>query len=436
MIKLFVVLLFSTAFIFSFSQYGAKAFEKITNADGKFSEGTTIGALNISGKTEDEAKSLLAARYVDWVKDTSIQLQYGDKSVSFDISQFHLDAKQTVDSIKDGQNNPAFISVDPVEVKEQLEILFPKIKTNDIDIEKLTLGLNTTAGLFQSGSQTLNLYNDFLIAGKIKKDAVINSIVIEIEEMPFGLESVIKKNSDIEISEGATFSLLEFAEKQKIEDSDILNLLATGIYQSILPTNFSIVERNISSSLPKYSNIGYEAKVNSSKKADLVIVNPNKAKYILELHLEEKQLKFTLKGEQPVYTYEISLKDNQKLAPKTIIQYSPLLLSGKTKIQSKGEEGQIVKVYRKVYQGDEFIKSELISEDYYPPSYRVEIRGLAGSVQASTQTTDTSNDQADNSTPTTESTSPDGNQTTETSDNSQADSNDNDLWGKPNEEPK
>ena len=59
MIKLFVVLLFSTAFIFSFSHYGAKAFEKITNADGKFSDGTTIGALNISGKTEDEAKSLL-----------------------------------------------------------------------------------------------------------------------------------------------------------------------------------------------------------------------------------------------------------------------------------------------------------------------------------------------------------------------------------------
>lgn len=436
MIKLFVVLLFSTAFIFSFSHYGAKAFGKLTNAEGKFSEGTTIGALNISGKTEDQAKSLLAAKYVDWVKDTSIQLQYGEKSVLFDINQFHLDAIQTVDSIKDGQNNPAFISVDPVKVKEQLEILFPKIKTNDIDIEKLTLGLNTTAGLFQSGSQTLNLYNDFLIAGKIKKDAVINSAVIEIEEMPFGLESVIKKNSDIEISEEATFSLLEFAEKQKIEDSDILNLLATGIYQSILPTNFSIVERNISSSLPEYSNIGYEAKVNSSKKADLVIVNPNKAKYILELHLEEKQLKFTLKGEQPVYTYEISLKDNQKLAPKTIIQYSPLLLPGKTKIQSKGEEGQIVKVYRKVYQGDEFIKSELISEDYYPPSYRVEIRGLAGSAQASTQTTDTSNDQVDNSTPTTESTSPDGNQTTETSNNSQADSNDNDLWGKPNEEPK
>lgn len=436
MIKLFVVLLFSTAFIFSFSHYGAKAYEKITNTDGKFSEGTTIGALNISGKTEDEAKSLLAAKYVDWVKDTSIKLQYGEKSASFDINQFHLDAIQTVESIKDGQNNPAIISVDSLQVKEQLDVLFPNIKTNDIDFKKLTRGLNTTAGLFQSGSQTLDLYNNFLIAGKIKKDAVLNSAVIEIEKMPFGLESVIKKNSDIEISEGATFSLLEFAKKQKIDDSDILDLLATGIYQAILPSNFSIVERNISGSLPNYSNLGYEAKVNSSKKADLVIANPNKAKYNLKLHLEENQLKVTLKGQQLVYNYKISLKNKQKLEPKTIIQYSPLLLPGKTKLQTKGQDGQIVKVYRDVYQGDEFIKSELISEDYYPPSYRVEIHGLAGSVQASTQTTDTSNDQADNSTPTRESTNPDGNQTTETSDNSQADSNDNDLWGKPNEEPK
>jgi hypothetical protein len=431
MIKLFVVLLFSTAFIFSFSHYGAKASEKITNADGKFSDGTTIGALNISGKTEDEAKSLLAAKYVEWVKDSSIQLQYGEKSASFDISQFHLDAIQTVASIKDGQNNPAFISVDPVQVKKQLEILFQKIKTNDIDVKKLTLGLNTTAGLFQPGSQTLDLYNDFLLAGKIKKDAVLNTAVIEMEDVPFGLETVIEKNSEIEISEGTTFSLLEFAEIQKIDDSDILNLLATGIYQVVLPSNFSIVERNISGFLPNYSNLGYEAKVNSSKKADLVIANPNKAKYILKLHLEGKQLKVTLTGEQLVYNYKISLKDKQKLAPKTIIQYSPLLLPGKTKIQTKGGVGQIVKVYREVYQGDEFIKSELISEDYYPPSYRVEIHGLAGSAQASTQTTDTSGNQVDDSNQTIDTSNPD-----ETSENTQQDPNDDDLWGKPNEEPK
>lgn len=436
MIKLFVVLFLSTAFIFSFTHYGAKAFNKITSADGKFSDGTTIGMLNVSGKTEDEAISLLEEKYVEWVKNSSIKLQYGEKTAPFDLNQFHLDAQQTVDSIKGGQNNPAYISVDQLQVEEQLEILFPQIKTSDFDIEKLTVGLNSTAGLFETGLQTLDLYNDFILAGKIKKDAVINTAVITMKDIPFGFQTVIEKNSEIEISEGSTFSLLEFAKKQKIVDPDSLNVIATGIYQAILPSNFSIVERNIGNYLPNYASLGFEAKVNSSKKADLVITNPNKAKYILKLQLENDQLQVSLKGEKLIYKYQISTKDVQKLAPKTIVQYSPLLLPGKTKVQTKGKDGQIVKVYREVYQGDQLIKSELISDDYYPPSYQIEIHGLAGSVEAGTQTTDTTGNQVDNSNQTEETPNPDGTQTTTTSDNPQQDSNDNDLWGKPNEQPK
>jgi hypothetical protein len=436
MIKLFVVLFFGTAFIFSFSHYGAKAFGKITGADGKFSNGTTIGALDVSEKTKFEAKSLLEEKYVEWVENTKIQMQYGEKSASFDINQFHLDAIQTVDSIKDGQNNPAIIIVDSLQVEEQLEILFPLIKISDFDIKKLTTNLNSTAGLFESGSQTFNLYQDFLLAGKLKKDAVINTSEVEVKDIPFDLESIIENNPEIEIPEESTFSLLEFAKKQKFNDSDSLNVIATGIYEAILPSNFTIVERNISSSLPEYSSLGYEAQVSTSKKADLVVTNPNKAKYFLKLHLENNQLKVTLKGETLIYNYEITKKDKQKLSPKTIIQYSPLLLPGKTKVQAKGEVGQIVKVYREVYQGNEFIKSELISEDYYPPVYRIELHGLAGNAQASTQTTNSTGNLVDNSNQTVDTSNPDENQTTTISENPQEESNENDIWGKPNEEPK
>ncbi|MEY2192663.1 hypothetical protein AB7942_07960 [Neobacillus sp. BF23-41] len=132
LIKLFVVLLFCTAFIFSFSHYGAKAFEKITNVDGKFSDGTTIGALDVSGKTKDEAKSLLEEKYVAWLKDTSIELQYREKTAPFDLNQFSLESEQTVDSIKDGEKNPAFITVDKKQVEEQLHILFPQLITSDV----------------------------------------------------------------------------------------------------------------------------------------------------------------------------------------------------------------------------------------------------------------------------------------------------------------
>ncbi|MFF2447728.1 VanW family protein [Neobacillus sp. NPDC058068] len=438
LIKLFVVLLFSTAFIFSFSLYGAKAFEKITNADGKFSKGTTIGSLDVSGKTETEASSLLEEKYVDWTKGTSIELQYGENKASFDLNQFHLDAKQTVDSIKDGQKNPAFITIDNSRVEEQVEILFPQIKSSDINLENLTSSLNETASLFESGSHTYNLFEDYLLVENIKKDVVLNTAVIDLKQFPDGLQTLIENNSSIEIPEVSTFSLLGFAKKHKIADSEALNIVATGIYQAVLPTGLSIEERNISSSLPGYAAVGLEAKVDQSRNADLVIANPNKAKYNLELQLDNSNLTVTLKGEKFVYNYKITTKDELKLKPKTIVQYSPLLLPGKTKVQNKGSEGIIIKVYRDVYQGNSFIKSEYISEDYYPPSFQVEVRGLAGSQQSQTEPSGTTDNQSgpDNNGQTTEPANTNGNQTPTNSDNSQQDSVDSDLWGKPNEQPK
>ncbi|WP_066063785.1 G5 domain-containing protein [Neobacillus soli] len=433
-IKLFVVLFLSTAFIFSFSNYGAKAFKKITNANGKFSDGTTIGALDVSGKTGDEALSLLEEKYVTWLKDTSIELQYGGKTAPFDLNLFHLDAKQTVDSIKDGQKNIAYFTVDKSKVEEQIQILFPQVKSSDLDLDKLATSLNGTAALFESGSQTLNLFNDFLLADHIKKDAVLNKAVVELKDIPFELPSLIERNPRIEISAESTFSLLEFAKKQKITDASTLNLLATGIYQAVLPSNFSIVERNIGSSLPDYASLGFEAKVNPIKKVDLVLVNPNKAKYILELQLQSNKLKVTLKGEKFVYNYEITSKDEQRLKPKTIVQYSPMLLPGKTMVQTKGAEGQIVKIYREVYQENQLLKRELISEDYYPPVYKVEVHGLAGNQQGTVLTPDTAGNQTGTTTDTT--TTDANSQTTTTPDTTQPESSDSDLWGKPNEQPK
>jgi hypothetical protein len=428
-IKLFVVLFFSTAFIFTFSHFGTKAFENLTSTNGKFSSGTTIGALDVSGKTKDEASSLLDEMYVDWLKDTSMELQYGEKTVPFDLNQFHLDAEQTVDSIKDGQNNPAFIIVDKSQVEEQIQILFPQLIISDFDLNKLAAGLNEKAALFESSSYELNLYNDFLLAGRIQKDAILNEAAVEMNEVPVDLQALIEQNPIINIEEESTFSLLEFAEKQKIGDAVTLNILATGIYQAILPSNFSIVERNIASVLPENTSIGFEAKVNETKKADLLFANPNKAKYVLELQIENNQLKITLKGEEFVYDYQISIKNEQKLPAKTIVQYSPLLLPGKTNIQNTGAEGHLVKIFRDVYQGNQLLKSELISEDYYPPVYRVEIHGLAGVTTGTTQApttpgiTQPTSGTIQGTTPTTPGTT-------------QPTIAESDLWGKPNEQPK
>jgi hypothetical protein len=426
LLKLFVVLFFSSAFMFSTSHFGARAFEKF-NSDGSYSEGTTVGSVDISGKTKTEAISLLEEKFVEWVNNTKIDLQFSEKTVPFDINLFHFNAKQTVNNIIDGQKNTATITIEMLQVEDQMQIIFPEIDSNNFEFAKLTKDLTEKASLFETGTYSFNLTSDYIIADSTKADVIISESIVELEDIPFDLATVIEANSEITIAEEATFSLLEFAEKQKVEKSDSLNLIATGIYQAILPTNFEIVERNISNVLPSYATLGYEARVDFAKGADLVIVNPNKAKYIFELKLENNKLKVTLKGVKLLYNYEIIKKDVQQLKPKAIVQYSPLLLPGKTKVQNAGADGQVVKVYRDTFQGNKLIQSELLSEDYYAPAYRVEIHGLEGTTEG--------NQTISGNKPTAE-VAPTNGQTPSPTETPEKDSSDDELWGKPNEQAK
>nr|WP_263325550.1 VanW family protein [Neobacillus sp. Marseille-Q6967] len=423
LLKLFVVLFFCTAFIFSSSHFGAKAFENFTNAGGSYSEGTSVGSVDLSGKSESEAVALLEEKYIEWVKNTKVELQYSEKIVTFDINLFTFDAVQTVYSIKEGQSNMASMSIELLQVEEQIGLLFPQLDQKELELTKLITDLKNTASKLETGTFSFNLNKDYLVAGA-NQDEVISKAIVKLTDIPSDLETVVTKYPELKIAEGATFSLLEFVKQEKLENSTSLNVIATGMYQSILPTNFEIVERNISNALPVYAGLGFEAKVNVAKGTDFIITNPNKTPYTFELELENNNLIVSLKGANFLYDYKISKKDEQLLKPKTIVQYSALVNPGQIKVENNGADGQLVKVYRDIYHGTELFSSELLVEDYYPPVYRIEIHGLTGSKDGSTQTTGA-----------TTTTGPTGSQTTSSTDNVQQDSND-DLWGKPNEQPK
>jgi hypothetical protein len=314
------------------------------------------------------------------------------------------------------------MNIDIMPVQDQVQLQFPQADSNQLELTKLKADLVNTAAKFEQGSYLFNLNKDYLIADASNIDNVISKAIIKLTDVPIDLGAIISANPEIQIAEGATFSLVDFAKQQKIENSSALSMIATGMYQSILPTNFKITERNISSALPNYTGVGFEAKVNVTNSTDLMIVNPNTTPYKLQLQLVNNELIVTLKGEKLLYNYIISKKEEQLLKPKTIVQYSPLLLPGQIKVQTNGNDGQIVKILRETYQGEQMITSEVLSEDYYPPVYRVEVHGLTGSQQASTATTGTAT------------TNPTGNPTTSLEIIEQ-DPND-DLWGKPNEQPK
>jgi hypothetical protein len=431
-IKLFIVLLFSTAFIFSFSHFGVQAYETLKSADGTYSPGTMAGSVDLSGKSRSEALSLLEGKYTDWVGNAKFELQYSEKTVALDSNLFSLDPNTTIGSIKDGQQNSVIMELEQAQVEEQLSSQFPEVGTKDFDVNKLTANLKLTAEKFENGLFTFNLAKDYLLADA-QKSTLISEATLSLKDIPDELQSLIEKNPEMKIAEEGTFSLLDFTKKQKITSSSALSIVATGIYQAILPTNFLIVERNVSSTLPEYAPLGFEARVNPADNADLVFSNSNKTDYTLAFQLENNIFKVSLLGVKLLNNYKISKKDEQELQYKTIVQYSPLLKTGKTMVNSEGINGKFVAVYRDIHQGEQLVKSELISKDYYPPVYKVEIHALTGSQQADAAAGSVQGNSG--ITPAAEA-NPDGSQLNATPVTPQQENAADDLWGKPNEQPK
>jgi hypothetical protein len=269
-----------------------------------------------------------------------------------------------------------------------------------------------------------------------EQEVVLNSATVKVKVVPDDLQAFLSANPKIELPANSSFSLLDFLKKQKLEtlSTDALSIIGTGIYQAILPTDFSIEERNIGSELPAYAALGDEAKVDVTQSMDLAFSNPNNTNSTLEFQLNGNSLTVTLKGAKLPYDYKIAKENEQKLTAKTVIQYSPLLTSGQTTVKNPGKNGQTVEVYRQTYKGDILVKSELIANDYYPPDYRVEIHALDQPAQTQRTVTDTTVQTTDSSSQTAQSTT-DGTTTT-TNGTTATSSTDSNLWGKPNEETK
>ncbi len=214
---------------------------------------------------------------------------------------------------------------------------------------------------------------------KAEIPAVISNASIRAWQLPAAAQILIKNHPKIKLEAKSTFSLLGFLKKENLEhevSSEALSMIGSLIYQTILPTNFTVEERNISSHLPAFAKIGYETKVSADQNLDLSFYNSNSTSYTLEFQLTQGVLSAVLMGAPLAEQYKIRISEVQTYKPKTIVQYSPLLEQGKKKIAVAGENGRMVRLYRDTYQNDVQTKSKLVAEDYYAPVYRIEIHSL------------------------------------------------------------
>lgn len=415
---LFIRLFIATFFLFGGTSLGVYAFQK-ADKEEVYPINTSVAGINIGGLTELEAKRKLENLLMDWKANAVYEFQYKEKSVQINNDLFAFDVEQTLKNITGNHTNSFAVEVNEEVLQTELE-QYNSFSIEDIEIDLLKSALLESATVLQVDEELI--VEDYFASYVSGKD-IVNTVEMSVSDKIEELEAVLPFIKEITILPETTFSLLGLLEdvNQKTIKDDSLSILATGIYQLVLQTNFDIRERTTSKELPDYVDVGYEAKASFREKLDLRFTNPNENAYLIALKLEDNQLILQLKGQEFPNDYKIVTEGKEEYKPKTIIQFDSLIEGDQVQVKKEGKSGISATVIKEVLdKKGEQIKRETVSIDYYPPIYKVEVRGLRNDLE-STDNNEVGeetpiDDDIDNNTPDEESSSEEENDTSDQKD--------------------
>jgi hypothetical protein len=378
MMKIFLTLILSTAYIFSFSHLAAFAYDRLVHQGDVWGQGTKIGSINVSGKTSQQVALQLEQAVKKWTSENRVTFTYKEKNMKVDNSMFQFRNEETIGRLKSGQKNLAAVKLDQNKLEDAVYDTSISLSSQKLDFDKLSQDLLVSAAMLEGGQYTFHLEN--YVSGSSKEHEVITKAEIKAGKDEKELKEIVKRLGKTEIHGQTQFSLLNTLKNAKAEkfSSDALSRVASGIYRAILPTNFAVVERNISRELPSYARLGYEARADTGNDMDLVVANMNDTAYSLYFSVRNHTLIVTLKGQAFLNKYSILEMDKKKYPPSTVQQFSALLSTGERTVKEQGKDGQEVKIVRKIFnESGKLVKTEQISDDFYPPVQRVEVSSLA-----------------------------------------------------------
>ncbi|PLR93707.1 G5 domain-containing protein [Bacillus sp. T33-2] len=369
-----LVLMIASVFIFSFSHFGSMAYGSLSLKADTFPENTFIGTVDVAGKTESEAKRLLTEKTETWRSNSSYELVYKEKSIVFNLANFVFNIDHSVASAHSGNNNPLDVKLVPGSLDEILGELSPNLVEKRLDEGKLAEDMLQKALKLEPGKTVYNL--DKVISSEGQR--ALASAAMQLSEEDYGAEEFASSFPSVKIEPFSQFSVQNMIKEAGLNLSpNVLGALASGIYKTILPTNFTVVERHISSELPGYAEAGFEVRVDIGRELDFVFFNPNQSSYVIDFKWEKPELHVILKGEPFLHKYSVDHVEKQEFSPKTIKQYNPRLTAGQKTVKEEGKAGLLIKVKRDIYDEKEvLIETQTVSEDFYPPVHRVEIHPL------------------------------------------------------------
>ncbi|WNF35927.1 VanW family protein [Bacillaceae bacterium IKA-2] len=376
--KLFSLVLLCTFFLIGFSIVGSYAYEMLYPEKQLIEQGTLVSSISIGELTNKEALQLIENETEIWGEANMVTFHYMDtESTKVASELISFDTQTTLQLAATNKITPIFVVLNNQAIDELLHQLSFVDLRDMIDQDLLNEDLIAYAQTLTNDPLAVDI-NNYLLEEYQEESGTIATSYIHNLSPGNDLNELIRNLNGYKINPKEEISFLSMLEEVNfsLNNNETMSIAASAIYKVILETNFEVIERHTSSSLPEYSELGYEAYV-SSDGNDLRFYNPNSKPYTLVLRLQGKVLSAAIEGYPLANSYIVNLKDEQTFKPKRILQYSAGVPLGNRVIQQEGKYGYAIKVYREAYdRSNRIMTIELISEDFYRPTHIIEVRSL------------------------------------------------------------
>lgn len=362
----FVTMTISTFFLIVIVYSASYAIE-LFNQDIK--KGVSVAGISISELPKSVAKKKIEAEVAKWKETTIVSFYYQDIEVNVSTAElFFFDIEETLRNRSKSTRWPLRLFVNDDQVTNILHELIGEKQMVNLDLKSLREDIRTYGQTLRTGRLIINVHH-YLYEELETVSAIELTNLFKTNKL---IKAVLSFDG-FELKPKEQFSLSEVLRKNQNDSINdrVYSIIATAIYQLALETNMEIIERHISATLPAYSELGLEAKVDRDK--DLKIYNPNATSYILNFEFEEQVLNATLTGIPFEDIYSVQLSNYNTTDYETIVETDMKIVGTKMKLQ--GKQGQEITVHRVRHKQNGHSEEQWISEDYYAPISSLEIHG-------------------------------------------------------------
>ncbi|MBS2969892.1 VanW family protein [Metabacillus sp. KIGAM252] len=360
-LKVFLALLICTAYLTGFSYTGEAVWDYLSNGD-RFEPNTKIASIDISGLPQKKAAQKVEDSIKQWKNENPVKLTFLQQEQILPENAIQFNVDESIRSAVNGQTNPLEVSLDSMLVDRILADLASNDASQiDMDTVKKQI-VESAVNLGQGENYNLEKY----VAGE---ERVIHEASLSVPADDPEILKFVQSNPTVKIEAQSQWSL--FKQFPEATDQSSLGMLASAVFQSVLGTNFIVVERHTGIAVPSYTSPGLEAKIIPNE-MDLKVFNPNHTDYSLTFELNEGNLTVKVTGKPLLYAYEPVISEPEYFPFKQIIRYNPALSVGEEKKTRSGADGLLINVSRRVLDSQGFSMGiEKIAEDFYPPIHEI-----------------------------------------------------------------